>query len=557
MSWVLSDRTQETTTTGGTGTITLLGPCFSCISFFYGVGVGNSTYYTIVDKDSGDWEVGYGTLVTATTLSRTTVFSSSNNDLIVTFAANNIKNVFTVLPAEKTIVADPSGNVKIPHNLQINTVPYQFPNIQGGASTHLQNDGVGNLTWVGGGGGTVTSVDVSGGTTGLTTSGGPITTAGTITLAGTLDVASGGTGVTSLTHNEVVVGDGVFPLFTISNAFTAGVPLVSTGHITPPAFGTAVVAGGGTGLGSLTANAVLLGEGNSPVGFAAPVTAGYVLTDNGPGVDPTFQLLPSGGSMAIGTAVIGGTPNYILFIDPSGNLGQDIHFQYSTAAGLIYTNPQPATFNGSYFDTLGDLILASGATLFNFTGSFQVSALGGTTTSSLTLTGSTPGNVLFVGPSAVSESPNLAWDNTNQTLTVLGNGTNNAINTINGVFTANLAAPIDEAAGFFNYSSFTAQLALHAGIDAAGYLQDGTRVVEICNGSQAINAIGGPIQVPGTSGQSFQWGANTTPTSNTNTVASLPLNTYGAGGTAVLTDPDQWLLVNVGGTDYKIPAWVV
>jgi len=49
----------------------------------------------------------------------------------------------------------------------------------------------------GGGSGTVTSVDVSGGTTGLTTSGGPITSSGTITLAGTLDIDNGGTGATT------------------------------------------------------------------------------------------------------------------------------------------------------------------------------------------------------------------------------------------------------------------------------------------------------------------------------------------------------------------------
>lgn len=49
----------------------------------------------------------------------------------------------------------------------------------------------------GGGTGTVTSVNVSGGTTGLTTSGGPVTTSGTITLAGTLDVDNGGTGQTT------------------------------------------------------------------------------------------------------------------------------------------------------------------------------------------------------------------------------------------------------------------------------------------------------------------------------------------------------------------------
>lgn len=45
--------------------------------------------------------------------------------------------------------------------------------------------------------GTVTSIDVSGGATGLTTSGGPITSSGTITLAGTLNIANGGTGQTT------------------------------------------------------------------------------------------------------------------------------------------------------------------------------------------------------------------------------------------------------------------------------------------------------------------------------------------------------------------------
>lgn len=47
--------------------------------------------------------------------------------------------------------------------------------------------------------GTVSSVAVSGGSTGLTTSGGPITTSGTITLAGTLAITNGGTGQTTAT----------------------------------------------------------------------------------------------------------------------------------------------------------------------------------------------------------------------------------------------------------------------------------------------------------------------------------------------------------------------
>lgn len=59
------------------------------------------------------------------------------------------------------------------------------------------------------GNGTVTSVAVSGGTTGLTTSGGPITASGTITLAGTLVVGNGGTGLATTPGNgQLLIGNG-------------------------------------------------------------------------------------------------------------------------------------------------------------------------------------------------------------------------------------------------------------------------------------------------------------------------------------------------------------
>lgn len=58
--------------------------------------------------------------------------------------------------------------------------------------------GAGTLTIAGtGGGGGVTSVDAAGGSTGMSFSGGPVTTSGTLTLAGTLIVANGGTGATT------------------------------------------------------------------------------------------------------------------------------------------------------------------------------------------------------------------------------------------------------------------------------------------------------------------------------------------------------------------------
>jgi hypothetical protein len=55
--------------------------------------------------------------------------------------------------------------------------------------------------------GTVTSVGVSAGTTGLSFSGGPITDFGTITLSGTLDVDNGGTGQTTYTNGQLLIGN--------------------------------------------------------------------------------------------------------------------------------------------------------------------------------------------------------------------------------------------------------------------------------------------------------------------------------------------------------------
>ena len=56
--------------------------------------------------------------------------------------------------------------------------------------------------------GTVTSIDVSGGTTGLTFSGGPVTDAGTITMDGTLEADNGGTGHDVYSAGDVIYASG-------------------------------------------------------------------------------------------------------------------------------------------------------------------------------------------------------------------------------------------------------------------------------------------------------------------------------------------------------------
>jgi hypothetical protein len=73
-----------------------------------------------------------------------------------------------------------------------------LPSYTGNANKRLGLDGTATgLEWVTDGGGTVTSIDVSGGTTGMSFTGGPVTTSGTITLSGTLDLDNGGTGATT------------------------------------------------------------------------------------------------------------------------------------------------------------------------------------------------------------------------------------------------------------------------------------------------------------------------------------------------------------------------
>lgn len=120
----------------------------------------------------------------------------------------------------------------------------------GGTTNFLRADG----TWAApaGGSGTVTSINASGGTTGLTFSGGPVTTSGTLTLAGTLGIANGGTGQT-----------------TAGAAFNALSPITTTGDLI---------------IGNGTNSATRLGIG----------TNGQVLTSNG--TTATWAAAAGGGS---------------------------------------------------------------------------------------------------------------------------------------------------------------------------------------------------------------------------------------------------------------------
>ena len=115
MALVINDRVKETTTTTGTGTVTLGGAVSGFETFAAGIGNSNTTYYCIVLN--AEFEVGLGTLSSdSSTLARTTVISSSNSDSAVDFSAGT-KFVFCCLPASKATVLDANNNLTLPAKL--------------------------------------------------------------------------------------------------------------------------------------------------------------------------------------------------------------------------------------------------------------------------------------------------------------------------------------------------------------------------------------------------------------------------------------------------------
>jgi hypothetical protein len=107
MALIVKDRVQETSTTTGTGTLTLDGAVDGFQTFSSAIGNGNTTYYAISSNDP-EFEVGIGT-VAAGTLARTTILASSNGGSVVTLSAGT-KNVFCTQPAGKALYTDASNN---------------------------------------------------------------------------------------------------------------------------------------------------------------------------------------------------------------------------------------------------------------------------------------------------------------------------------------------------------------------------------------------------------------------------------------------------------------
>lgn len=197
---------------------------------------------------------------------------------------NGSNQVVTVKVSGQTGVAVPVGATMWLYN-DGTDVTNAITNLPAGAT-------VGGVA-IGTTSGTVASVDVSGGTTGLTTSGGPVTSSGTITLTGTLAVANGGTGVTASTGTTAVV---------LSTSPTLVTPLLGT-----PTSGT---------LSNCTV------DGTNPVGFInipaiADKTAAYTLATGDRG---KVVGVGSGGSIEIPDATFAAGDAVLIFNNTAGDV---------------------------------------------------------------------------------------------------------------------------------------------------------------------------------------------------------------------------------------------
>jgi len=213
------------------------------------------------------------TVDTDVTLTTTTLASNQARQAIILWTASGTvtRNITAPASSKTYIVINKTGSTQ---SIVLRGVgPTTGVTIPAGESAVCAWNGVDFIKIAGN---TTTVTSISAGTTGLTPS---TATTGAVTLAGTLNAANGGTGLASYTAGDLVYASGTTAISKLAIG-TANYFLTSSGSA-PQWTQTLGVANGGTGSTSLTANNVILGNGTSAVQAVAPSTSGNVLTSNG------------------------------------------------------------------------------------------------------------------------------------------------------------------------------------------------------------------------------------------------------------------------------------
>ena len=214
-----------------------------------------------------------------------------------------------------------------------------LPSYTGNAGKVLAiNPGATDLQWISvAGAGTVTSVDVLGGTTGLTTSGGPITSAGAITLAGTLNAAHGGTGISSYTVGEILFANTTTTLDKLpvgSNGFLLASNGTAPAYVNPTTVTvgtatTATTAATATNIGGGAAGSIPYQTGAGATTFLGSGTG--VLVNSGG--NPSYSMSPTLTSVALTTGTISTTPT------TANEIANKSYVDTQVSSGITYHEP--------------------------------------------------------------------------------------------------------------------------------------------------------------------------------------------------------------------------
>ena len=334
MALVINDRVKETTTTTGTGAVSLAGAVTGFETFAAGVGNSNTTYYCISHQTAAEFEVGLGTLDgDSSDLTRTTVISSSNSDSAVDFAAGT-KDVFCTIPASKLIFEDANNDVTIGRNLTV----------------------TGDLT--------ITGDDI---TMNTNTSGAALIGDGTnfnpVAISGDITIAANGTAAIG---SGVIVNADVNSSAAIAmskTAFTAGTGVTLSTN-------TLNVDAAQTGITSLLATDIKIGEDNETkidfetadtINFYAGNEKQLILTDGAltPGADNILDLGSS--SVEFKDAFFDGTVTADAFAGPlTGNVTGNVS---GTAATVTTAAQSNITSLGTLTTLTVDNIIVNGTTI--------------------------------------------------------------------------------------------------------------------------------------------------------------------------------------------------
>jgi hypothetical protein len=308
MALVLKDRVRESSTSSGTGSITLGGAFVGYQTFASAVTSGSTVYYTIHNTTPGneaEWEVGVGTFTSPSTLSRDTVFSSSAGGTTkVNFTGSSILEVFITQPAEQAVYINQATNkveafgdgtnsisfVNVTADLftgnasaisAINASNISSGTIANARTTAASANGASTIVLRDSGGSfdanLVNAVSLSGNAATVTGINASNIASGTIANARTTADSANGASTIVLRGASGEFAGGVIT----GTSFSGNGSALTAINASSISSGILSATNGGTGSANLTAENVILGNGASAVKVVAPGTANNVLTSNG------------------------------------------------------------------------------------------------------------------------------------------------------------------------------------------------------------------------------------------------------------------------------------